>query len=172
MTPMPPEHQCAGRMDPMLEAPMIASVAAPNVRACRTALPPGATDTIEETDMYTPTPQQAREFFAQKLAFTTGPFELDALLKRGEPVTVVDVRLPSDYAKGHVPGAVNLPKGKWHTVQGIPADRPAVLYCYNQQCKLAAAAAMELAAHGIRVIEMEGGFDAWTSAGLPVEQPS
>src|SRR5688572_32585168 len=120
--------------------------------------------------MYTPTPQQAREFFAQKLAFTTGPFELDALIKRGEPVTIVDVRLPRDFAQGHVPGAINLPKGKWHTLQGVPKDRTAVLYCYSQTCKLAAAAAVELAAHGIPVMEMEGGYAAWQAAGLAEEK--
>jgi rhodanese-related sulfurtransferase len=120
--------------------------------------------------MYTATPGQARDYFAQKLAFVTGPFELDGMVKRGEPVTIVDVRLPSDYAQGHIPGAINLPKGKWHTLQGVRKDRPAVLYCYSQTCKLAAAAAMELAAHGITVLEMEGGFPAWTDSGLPVEK--
>lgn len=120
--------------------------------------------------MYAPTPEQARDFFAQKLAFVTGPFELDALVRRGEPVTIVDVRLPSDYAAGHVPGAINLPKGKWHTLAGVRRDRPAVLYCYSQTCKLAAAAAMELAAHGINVLEMEGGYPAWVEAGLPIEK--
>lgn len=121
--------------------------------------------------MNTPTPGQARDYFAQKLAFVTGPFELDGMVKRGEPVTIVDVRLPSDYAQGHIPGAINLPKGKWHTLEGIRKDRPAVLYCYSQTCKLAAAAAMELASHGITVLEMEGGFPAWTASGLRVEKP-
>ncbi len=120
--------------------------------------------------MYTATPEQARDYFAQKLAFVTGPFELDGMVKRGEPVTIVDVRLPSDYAQGHIPGAINLPKGKWHTLQGVRKDRPAVLYCYSQTCKLAAAAAMELASQGITVLEMEGGFPAWTDSGLPVEK--
>jgi rhodanese-related sulfurtransferase len=120
--------------------------------------------------MYTTTPEQARDFFAQKLAFVTGPHELDGLLKRGEPVTIVDVRLPGDFAQGHIPGAINLPKGKWHTLQGVHRDRPAVIYCYSQTCKLAAAAAMELASHGITVLEMEGGFPAWVASGLPVEK--
>jgi rhodanese-related sulfurtransferase len=120
--------------------------------------------------MQTHNTQAARDFFAQKLAFTTGPFEVDGVIRRGEPVTIVDVRLPSDYAKGHVPGAVNLPQGKWHTVAGVPKERTAVLYCYNQTCKLAAAAAVELASRGISVIEMEGGFDAWQKYGLTVEQ--
>ncbi len=114
--------------------------------------------------------QAAMEYFAQKLAFTTGPFEVDGMIRRGEPVTLVDVRLPSDYAKGRIPGAVNLPQGKWHTLVGVSKDRTAVLYCYSQTCKLAAAAAVELASRGIAVIEMEGGFDAWEKYGLKVEK--
>lgn len=114
--------------------------------------------------------QAARDYFAQKLAFVTGPFEVDGMIRRGELVTLVDVRLPSDYTAGHVPGAINLPQGKWHTVAGVAKDRTAVLYCYNQTCKLAAAAAVELASRGIPVVEMEGGFDAWQKYGLKVEK--
>jgi putative oxidoreductase len=67
--------------------------------------------------------RQARDYFAQKLAFVTGPFELDGQIKRKEPITVVDVRLPSDYRAGHIPGAINLPQGKWHTLAGLSKDR-------------------------------------------------
>lgn len=66
--------------------------------------------------------RQARDYFAQKLAFVTGPFELDGQIKRKEPVTIVDVRLPSDYRAGHIPGAINLPQGKWHTLAGLTKE--------------------------------------------------
>ena len=108
--------------------------------------------------------RQARDYFAQKLAFVTGPFELDGQIKRKEPITIVDVRLPSDYKAGHIPGAINLPQGKWHTLAGLTKERTAVIYCYSQTCKLAAAAAVEFASAGIPVVEMEGGFEAWSEA--------
>ena len=114
--------------------------------------------------------RQARDYFAQKLAFVTGPFELDGQIKRQEAITIVDVRLPSDYRAGHIPGAINLPQGKWHTLSGLSKDRTAVIYCYSQTWKLAAAAAVEFASAGIAVVEMEGGFEAWQKSNLPVEK--
>lgn len=120
--------------------------------------------------MLTQDPRQARDYFAQKLAYLTGPFELSGQIKRNEPITIVDVRLPSDFHAGHIPGAINLPQGKWHTLAGLSKDKPAVVYCYSQTCKLAAAAAVEFAAAGIPVVEMEGGFEAWEKNELPVER--
>lgn len=120
--------------------------------------------------MQTQDPRQAREYFAQKLAYLTGPYELDGQIKRKEAITVVDVRLPSDFRAGHIPGAINLPQGKWHTLAGLTKDRPAVIYCYSQTCRLAAAAAVEFASAGIPVVEMEGGFEAWEKNSLPVVQ--
>jgi rhodanese-related sulfurtransferase len=43
------------------------------------------------------------------MAFTTGPVELERMMNEGS-VNVVDVRAAEDYAQGHIPGAVNLPK--------------------------------------------------------------
>lgn len=118
--------------------------------------------------MVTQDTRQARDFFAQKLAYVTGPYELDGQIKRKEPITIVDVRLPSDFAAGHIEGAVNLPQGKWHTLKGLAKDRTTVIYCYSQTCKLAAAAAVEFASAGYPVVEMEGGYEAWVKSGLPV----
>jgi rhodanese-related sulfurtransferase len=110
----------------------------------------------------------AAAYFAQKNAATTGPHELSGVLDRKEPVVVVDVRFPSDFAKAHVPGAINLPKGKWGAATGLAKDRLNVLYCYDQTCHLAAEAARELLAQGYPVIEMEGGFAAWEAKSLPI----
>lgn len=119
--------------------------------------------------MLDPDARQAREYFARKLAFETGPLELAGQMRRGEAITVVDVRLPGDFQAGHIPGAINLPQGKWHTLAGLSKERTAIVYCYSQTCKLAAAAAVEFASAGISVMEMEGGFEAWVKNQLPVE---
>jgi rhodanese-related sulfurtransferase len=58
---------------------------------------------------------------------------------------------------------VNLPHGLWHSARGAAKDQLNVLYCDSQTCHLAAAAALELATQGYRVMEMEGGFAAWTA---------
>jgi rhodanese-related sulfurtransferase len=113
--------------------------------------------------------QQAQAFFKSRVGFTTGPHELTGILDRKEDVVVVDVRFPTDFRKSHVPGAVNLPKGKWHEPKGLARDKLNILYCYNQTCHLAAEAAVELLAQGYRVVEMEGGFATWEANGYPVQ---
>jgi rhodanese-related sulfurtransferase len=111
---------------------------------------------------------KAREHFAAKQSFTTGPHELLGMIDRKEGIVIVDVRFPTDFRKAHVPGAVNLPKGKWQTAAGLSKDKLNVLYCYNQTCHMAAEAALELIALGYPVVEMEGGFATWEANGYPV----
>src|SRR6059036_1515460 len=115
-----------------------------------------------------PDPAKAKEFFEQKMTFTTGPVELNRMLK-DENVNVVDVRAADDYSKGHVPGAVNLPKEKWHSAQGLKKDSINVLCCYTQHCHLAANAALEFASRGFPVMELEGGFETWKQCELGIE---
>jgi rhodanese-related sulfurtransferase len=110
----------------------------------------------------------ARAHFAAKLGFTTGPHEVTGMIDRKEDVVIVDVRFPTDYRKAHIPGAVNVPKGKWHEAAGLSKDKLNVLYCYNQTCHMAAEAAVELIALGYPVAEMEGGFATWEANGYPV----
>jgi rhodanese-related sulfurtransferase len=114
-------------------------------------------------------PIEALAYFRMKLAFTTGPVELSQWIENKEPVNVVDVRAPEAYAKSHIPGAVNLPKDRWDSLQGLAKEKLNVLYCYSQVCHLAAAAAAKLAAEGYSVMELEGGFAGWEDNGLKIE---
>ena len=114
-------------------------------------------------------PAKAREFFEAKMAFTTGPVELERMMKSKE-VNVVDVRAAEDYADGHIPGAVNLPKDQWSSMKGLRKDKTNVLYCYSQVCHLAATAAVEFANKGFPVMELEGGWRWWKDDGFEVEK--
>jgi len=116
-------------------------------------------------------PEKARQYFKSRIEFTTGPVELHHMLEnQNENINIVDVRAADDYAKGHIPGAINLPRDKWPTFDGLQKQKLNILYCYTQTCHLAATAAVEFAAHGFPVMEMQGGFDAWASNEFTVEQ--
>jgi rhodanese-related sulfurtransferase len=113
-------------------------------------------------------PVKAKEFFEAKNAFTTGPVELERMMKEGN-VNIVDVRAADGYAKGHIPGAVSLPKERWATLQGLRKDRVNVLYCYSLVCHLAATAAVQFASQGFPVMELDGGWRWWLEDGFDVE---
>jgi rhodanese-related sulfurtransferase len=122
-----------------------------------------ATATLHKTD-----PAKARRYFEDKMAFTTGPVELERELHNDE-VNIVDVRAAEDYEKSHIPGAKNLPQDRWSTFEGLEKDKLNVLYCYSQVCHLAAKAAVQFTSRGYSVMELEGGFAGWKDYDLPVE---
>ncbi|HEY3198255.1 MAG TPA: rhodanese-like domain-containing protein [Nitrospirales bacterium] len=122
-----------------------------------------------DTNTLTGNTQKAKEYFEAKMAFTTGPVELERMMKQGK-VNVVDVRAAEDYAEGHIPGAVNLPKDKWQTLEGLRKDKTNALCCYSQVCHLAAAAALEFASKGYPVMELEGGFRSWKEHDMDIEK--
>ena len=123
-----------------------------------------ATATLHKTD-----PAKCRKYFEDKMAFTTGPIELERELNSDE-INIVDVRAAEDYEKGHIPGARNLPRDRWSTRDGLEKDKVNVFYCYSQVCHLAASAAVEFAGKGYSIMELEGGFDTWKKFGLRIEQ--
>ena len=122
------------------------------------------------TKMMIGDPQKAKEYFEAKITFTTGPVELERMMKQGKSINILDVRAAEDYAEGHIPGAVNLPKDKWQTLEGLRKDKTNVLYCYSQVCHLAATAAVEFASKGYPVMELEGGFRAWKEHDMEIEK--
>ena len=112
---------------------------------------------------------EAKEYFRNKMAFTAGPVQVSEWIEEGAPICVVDVRAEEDYKKGHVPGAISLPKKHWGSLEGLRKDRNNILYCYSQTCHLAAAAALKFSRLDFPVVEMEGGFKAWSEHGLKTE---
>ena len=114
--------------------------------------------------------EAAIDFFAEKLAFTLGPVELQHMLD-DKKVKLVDVRRKEDYDESHIPQAISIPKEELKDrFDELSKNDVHVVYCYNQQCHLGAAAALILAKNGYPVMELEGGFDAWKNVfGFEVE---
>ena len=97
------------------------------------------------------------------------PLEVSAQQAHGE-VTVLDVRGAAEYDAGHLPGVRNIPVGYLTAhLDELPRDMPLVVHC--QGGARSAIAASLLQANGFtNVINMTGGFAAWSAAGLPVER--
>ena len=78
---------------------------------------------------------------------------------------IVDVRDAAQFAKAHVPGAVNL---EWRQVfamrASLPRDKTILLYCNTSS--LAAQVAMALRLDGFENVRLlYGGFHGWQAAG-------
>ena len=93
---------------------------------------------------------------------------LDAIEARPTDSVVLDVREPEEYAKGHIPGAVNLPQAELATrLNEVPQDRPVFVVCLAGMRSLRAS--QFLAQRGYtNIASLTGGTDAWIEAGKPV----
>jgi rhodanese-related sulfurtransferase len=94
-----------------------------------------------------------------------------ARLRRGDAFLLVDVREESEWARGHLPGAVHLGKGviERDIERCVPhLDAEVVLYCGGGYRSALAADALRQMGY-TNVASMDGGFRGWTEAGHPVE---
>ncbi|MEN9317209.1 MAG: hypothetical protein RIS35_3602 [Pseudomonadota bacterium] len=110
----------------------------------------------------------AAAHFAAGFAFETDCWDVHEALAHGADFVLLDVRSPEMFARGHVPGAVNLPHGK--IVEGKlaawPADTLFVTYCAGPHCNGAARGALRLARLGRPVKIMAGGITGWLDEGF------
>lgn len=93
-------------------------------------------------------------------------------LDAGERFTVVDVREESEYAAGHVPGAVHLSKGVIERdIERVVPDpaTPLVLYCGGGFRSALATDNIQKMGY-TNVISMDGGWRDWTGKGYPTER--
>lgn len=86
-----------------------------------------------------------------------------------ERVELLDVRAKSEYAAGHLPGAAQLHAGRllWNQNQ-LPQDGKVLLYC--QSGMRATVAANALRSRGYDVAQVDGSYNAWVAADLPIEK--
>jgi rhodanese-related sulfurtransferase len=112
--------------------------------------------------------------FQASLRFETDCTDVHTALASGTPgFVLLDVRSPGLFARGHVPGALNLPHGKIvaSKLEAYAPDTLFVTYCAGPHCNGAARGALRLARLGRPVKLMAGGVTGWLDEGFALSRP-
>lgn len=110
------------------------------------------------------------------LAFAATDISREELLQKQahhEPVSIVDVRTPEEFAAGHVPGAVNIPHeqaaARVNDFRALQKKGELVLYCKSgRRAGLAASALENAGLKGLR--HLDGDIQGWQASGLTMEK--
>lgn len=100
------------------------------------------------------------------------PVEMNELLRRARAgdVIVLDARPATEYAEGHIPGALSVPVDDLkQRLKQLPKSKPYVAYCRGPYCIYADQAVELLRGSGRRAKRLAAGLPEWKLAGLPVE---
>lgn len=120
-------------------------------------------------------PHRAVEHFQSALEFETDCWDVQHAMSTGQAdFVLLDVRGPDLYAKGHVPGALNLPHGKLveSKMAEWPMDTLFVTYCAGPHCNGGHKGALRLAKLGRKVKLMIGGATGWLDEGFSLKEGS
>lgn len=89
-------------------------------------------------------------------------------------VAFLDVREPGEFAKGHLPNAINIPRGvlefqignhpSFQTAQG----HEFVVYCQSGNRSALAVESLKLMGYD-KAVSLAGGFKQWAESGAPVQ---
>ncbi len=109
---------------------------------------------------------------AKKRIKETNVADMKRRMEAGEKIVLVDVREESEWAQGHLPGAIHLGKGiiERDIEQRVPdTGAKIVLYCGGGF--RSALTADNLQKMGYTNVEsMDGGWKGWIGAGLPTQK--
>jgi len=103
------------------------------------------------------------------------PVQMDELLKRArsENVVILDTRPATEYAAGHIAGAISVPVDDLQQrLRRLPKRKEYVAYCRGPYCVYADRAVEILRSTGRRARRLLEGFPEWRAAGFPVETSS
>lgn len=90
-------------------------------------------------------------------------------IERGD-VTLLDVRGSAEYREGHISEAIHIPLGYLEQrIDEVPDDKAIIVHCLSGYRSAIAASILHAHNRG-PVINMSGGYQAWTAADLPVER--
>jgi rhodanese-related sulfurtransferase len=99
---------------------------------------------------------------------------LKELIDQGE-VRVIEVLMPDEYDRGHIPGAIHIHFAMITRAarERLDQQETIVTYCHNERCRASRIAASKLYDLGYRkVFHYPGGKDAWVAAGHALEVSS
>ncbi len=90
-------------------------------------------------------------------------------LDAGQKLVLIDTREDSEWARGHIPGAIHLGRGVIERdIEKTVPDKSAQIVLYCGGGYRSALAADNLQKMGYRnVISMDGGWRGWTESGFP-----
>ena len=118
---------------------------------------------------------QALAHFEARLTYETDCADVwYATQHDAKDFVLLDVRTPTRYAAGHVPGATNMPTRtiSEQRLAEYSLDTMFVVYCAGPHCNGANKAAVKLAQLGRPVKEMIGGLTGWIDEGFGLERGS
>ncbi len=101
------------------------------------------------------------------------PRDLDARIRAGADLVIVDARTPDEYARGCVPGAVNVPGGELVLRIGDLVRGPGtaiVVHCGGRTRSYIGAESVRRMGLPNPVVALENGTMGWTLAGLELER--
>ena len=111
-----------------------------------------------------------REQFANRSDAEAVPMAELIRRARSENAIILDTRPASEYAAGHIAGAVSVPIDELQRrLRSLPKSRQYVAYCRGPYCVYADRAVEMLKAKGRKARRLLEGFPEWKAAGLPVE---
>ena len=100
------------------------------------------------------------------------PVRMEELLERArsEDVVILDTRPASEYAAGHIAGAISVPVDELQRrLRQLPKGKQYVAYCRGPYCVYADRAVELLRSKRRRARRLLEGLPEWRAAGLPVE---
>ncbi|WP_372741567.1 rhodanese-like domain-containing protein [Neptunomonas sp.] len=111
---------------------------------------------------------------AKQLIHEVSVEEADTVIKQAD--VLIDVRESDEYYSGHIPGAINIPRGllefRLSNDETLSRrDLNIVLFCKNSGRSALSAQSLKEMGY-LNVTSIAGGFDAWQEANKPVIVPS
>lgn len=112
---------------------------------------------VEETAEFDIVRDAVAAYLADK-AGNMNASDLNMMIAEDDAPYIVSLRSAEDYAKGHIPGAVNI---KFSELNTLPEDEEILVYCYTGQSASMAAATMGVLGYDVQ--NLLHGMSSWST---------